>query len=323
MGANLLLAVNREHVGKLTNDTPLAVWRRVNDGFENAELEPGDIIEHALEYHPFCAPHAHVRHVVGRWPDGSPKLSTYRHHYNWMPTNLAALDIDNTASGMEEFVDRNRGIVTFAYETTSHTPASPRYRVGIQLGKVIRNVDAYRLVLSALNYRFRGSGADISANDVVKNYSGTKSTAGVVVAPSAIADGDYIAAVVAEYRRYKEEAAAAKKEYQAAYGVVEADEIARMLEYMPVRQDYMDWCKTIWSVLDMCDPQTTERLIEEWSPGRPGEVALKIRSVQSGTKISIGWLISVAKRHGWKPAPASEESRIMRRMAFGNQRKRN
>ena len=318
MGERLLLALNESFAGKLTNDTPLAVWARVNNGFENREVAPGEVVDHALGYHPFCAPHAHFRHTIGTWPDGRPKLSTFRHQLNWQPTNVAALDIDNTPVGMEQFADQNRGIVTFSYETTSNTAEAPRYRVGIQLPKVVRSVTDFRLLLSALNYKFRGYGADISASDVVKSYSGTVDRAGVIVDPSAVASPDFLAAVVREYIQYKEESAAARREYGHDSNPLEIDEIARMLSVMPVRQAYLDWVKTIFAVLSATSPEIAERLIEEWSPGKRGEVATVIRSAQNGTTVNIGWLIVAARRRGWKPERLSDEARVMRRMAYGN-----
>ena len=79
-----------------------------------------------------------------------------------------------------------------------------------------------------------------------------------------------------------------------------AEEIAKMLSYIPPRPDYETWLKiasAVWSVLPMLDGA---QLLHEWSPEeRDGEYASKHKARLK--QVGIGSLIHIAKENGYRP----------------------
>ena len=87
-------------------------------------------------------------------------------------------------------------------------------------------------------------------------------------------------------------------------------EIREMLRYVPPRGDYLDdWLRVLAAIHSAYPGPEGVALAEEWSPGYPGEIARKFASFgrykgQNGPA-TIGTLIHLARRHGWRPASAT------------------
>ena len=77
------------------------------------------------------------------------------------------------------------------------------------------------------------------------------------------------------------------------------EEIREILRYVPDRMDYLDWIKALIAVHSVMPNETGIQLCEEWSPGTEGEIARNFRCFDRGTRVSFGWLVSVAKSHGY------------------------
>ncbi len=89
-------------------------------------------------------------------------------------------------------------------------------------------------------------------------------------------------------------------------GAPSLDELRTMLRHIPPRGDYReDWLRVLMAVHSVCPGPAGVALCEEWSPGTPGEVARKFASFrrEGAGAVTLGTLIHLARRHGWRPPP--------------------
>ncbi len=91
-------------------------------------------------------------------------------------------------------------------------------------------------------------------------------------------------------------------------GVPSPDEIRAMLRCIPPQGDYTDdWLRVLAAVHSAYPGPEGIGLCEEWSPGTPGEVARKFASFgrYCGERgpATIGTLVYLARRHGYRPEP--------------------
>lgn len=313
-----------EFVGKMRKGASPGDWRQYNDSFNNAVMPTEDFAVAMLQGKNFTTPHHHRRHHIGWYDDGTMKMSSYRHHRNWMPTHVLAIDIDKPWMPMSAFAERWRDWVTVAYETMSSTEEEPRYRVLTVLDQPIRRIENHATALAALMVAWAGNGVDVTSKDTVKAYAGTRRQARIICDPSVVVPIGRIQEMVDLYRREREEVAEEARRLAAEGRPPEADEIAEMLRYMPVKMDYIDWFKCIGAVHNAGLPkEVAVQLIEAWSPGYPGEVAYKYDTIREGF-VSIAWLISAAKRRGYQRPQTSRvaASRFMMGVANGSSRSR-
>jgi len=89
-----------------------------------------------------------------------------------------------------------------------------------------------------------------------------------------------------------------------------------MLAVLPVQQDYYDWLRVCMAVHAAYPNDDGIALIEEWSPGYPGEVANKFRSFErtQSEGVGIGTLVYMARQYGWRPVPKMKKVRSVRRV---------
>lgn len=80
---------------------------------------------------------------------------------------------------------------------------------------------------------------------------------------------------------------------------VEAEEIRARLACIPPLGTYDDWLEILMAVHSAYPDEVGVALCEEWSPGKPGEIAKKFASFKKGGR-GIGTLIYLSNQHGYQ-----------------------
>lgn len=94
------------------------------------------------------------------------------------------------------------------------------------------------------------------------------------------------------------------------------NDIAGMLAKLPPQGSYNeDWLPVLMAVHSYFPDERGVRLIEQWSPGYPGEVRRKWRSFSNTARdgVGIGTLVHKAKLNGWQSPYSRPENRPGRR----------
>lgn len=81
---------------------------------------------------------------------------------------------------------------------------------------------------------------------------------------------------------------------------VEAEEIRARLACIPPLGTYDDWLEVLMAVHSAYPDEVGVALCEEWSPGKPGEIAKKFASFKKGGR-GIGTLIYLSNKYGYVP----------------------
>lgn len=239
--------------------------------------------------------------------NGAIHYSAYRVAANWLPTNLLSIDMDSSPLSMFSFVEKyGEGLIAMAYETTSSTPDSPRFRLIFRTDRNIQRAENYRKALAVLSSRWLG--IDPTSIDIVKAYGGGKLNGDVYVDPSAILKIDKLVEWIREWEKQREvERKRTNKPTKIIVddntpGARSADEIAEMLRFMPEKSEYGFWLKIVMSVYSMFPNEIGIELIESRWQCKKNEVQNMFRSFgRRGTTIGPGWLVTVAKSYGWRP----------------------
>jgi hypothetical protein len=90
------------------------------------------------------------------------------------------------------------------------------------------------------------------------------------------------------------------------YGRADEECVRAALAHIPVYQTYDNWLRVLLAVHAIFPGETGINLIEQWSPGYPGEVARKFRSFAretDGPKVTAATLFYLARQHGYRPPP--------------------
>lgn len=305
-GNAIFMAYNPEYTRKMTGADPKDVWLHFNNTFTNVTVPtPEDLCEIVHRGHSICAPHAHVHHPL---PKG---ITCYRHSLNWMPNNMLIVDEDSGHISMADFVKTELGSVTWqTYSTVSSTDEHPRYRAVFRVPDNIRSAAKYQQLLRAIVHKL--ATVDKCSQDIVKAYAGNPLPSMAYYTIGATLSWDTCRLLVEEH------AAAIKREHTVSDHLKEydnseltADEIRIILGYIPKQQEYMEWFRIIAAVYNVTgqNDELTIKLIEEWSPGYPGEVRAKLRSLNP--IVGAGTLIYAGMQHGYVP-PGKRQRQLIR-----------
>lgn len=290
-------AVNYNSKGKLGKDATPKQWWDFNNGFTNVENgDPRELLARITDGNSFCPRHSHIhRSIVVK---GKVQQTAYRHSLNWLPSSVAALDYDDGTMRMTQLQEHPivANYATMGYTTVSHTPEHERFRIVFVAERPVVNPESWRKVMAALAWKFVG--VDKTVSDVIKPYAGNPLASvytfytGRTIPIGALKD------LVAEWEGHRKQSEESKRAvFNGADPTVE--EIREILRYVPERMDYLDWIKALMAVHSVMPNEAGIQLCEEWSPGTEGEIARNFRCFDRGTRVSFGWLVSVAKNHGY------------------------
>jgi len=108
----------------------------------------------------------------------------------------------------------------------------------------------------------------------------------------------------------------------AGRGLPSADDVRALLRHIPPSGDYKeDWLRVLAAVHSLYPGPEGIALCEEWSAGKPGEVARKFRSFgryrgQRGPA-GVGTLYHLARLGGWQPTPGARFRLRTREVGYG------
>lgn len=273
--------------GKIPPGDPY--WREFNGSFCNSELEQLDIAAALYDGKP-----------ITTWCDPQ-----WRKAENYRCGQHIGLDFDTEDQRStiptlmrDSFIGKYGSIV---YTTPSHTPDKPRARVIFLLDTPIYQARNYTLAASALLWIF--STADRQCKDPVRFFYGGKPGATEM---EWLGHELPLTLVKDLIQRYQATGNLTRKQTQRQYEPGTADErqIADALRHIdPWRLDYDEWVAVLMAIHSELGSAGLS-LAESWGDGKPGEVALKWRSFDSGGNVSgrvgIGTLFKLAKDNGWE-----------------------
>jgi len=191
------------------------------------------------------------------------------------------------------FIQKQAAVV---YTTQSSTTEEPRTRAIFCMEDWTSDPVWYRIHAKALIAML---GGDMACANPNRMFHGTGQN-GVLVVPGQILETSVLKAVTDDYAAACYQAADVyrKDDRASRLGAVPTDVIAKALNKIPPRIEYRDWLRVLMAVHRMYPGATGIALVENWSPGYPGEVEQKFRSFRhdtdGGPAVGIGTLFHVA-----------------------------
>jgi len=284
----------------VTNKVPAGEMVKLQRGFSSQTLCCDDIASHVLEGHAF----------VPAWLDHDAEGKSIRKNTAFQKAQLIFLDIDNsiTENGIkrrqtdeEGYTPLEKVVGNAAYQdnafliytSPSHTPEWHRYRIVFCLPEPVRDVERYKQIVAAFISRI---GADPACKSPVHIFYGN--TKAEVFPFGNVLSQNFVDGVVLWASNIEEEERVASEHIN---GALTADHVREMLKFLPPKVDYKDWIRIISGLRTKFDEETTVSLVEEWSPGKPGEVRAKLRSGLGSGRVGIGTVIYICKQYGYKP----------------------
>lgn len=318
--APVTLAANFEFDRKMTNDDPEYIWRKFNNGFTNIEAANASaLLDIVRRGHSICAAHAHVHHVY--YEKGVRKLTAARNSKNWLPTSTLIFDFDNGEIDMDAVLSSDPLAHEWAYatyNTVSHKPEAPRFRLVFAVEKPIRQLENYQRALRALAHHYQT--ADPASKNPVHAYAGNKTPSYDARHPNHYLPLTILKQLIEDHEEAERMQALERQRRINAYGNDRLDiaELKRMLQFIPHEGDYMEWFITLSAIYTACggDPVLATHVAEGWTGGnsRPGEIESRMHRSMTLGKSGEGYLIRRARKHGYVPPfdPERTALRIVR-----------
>lgn len=225
------------------------------------------------------------RHVLSAWYTGAARLE------NYLCGQMVGVDFDNeTKESAIEVVTSTRLINTtggIVYSTQSSKPEKPRTRALFFLSRPVFDSDVHRHIARGLSGFLLSGRSETNPN---RMFHGTGDEGRIIVLGHVL-DFESAIAIADDYRDY------GLKPVEEGEGPITAtaQEIRQLLSKLPKWfADYNDWLQVLQAVHSVLPNEEGVRLIEEWSPGTPGEVAKKFKTF-TRHGVTIKSLVRLAK----------------------------
>jgi hypothetical protein len=275
------LTVSREVIGKASREDFLAL----SDRLQSLEMTMYDLHDHlAVKGHAICC-----ADLVAN------EKTQYCHRTvaSFKSAQVVGVDVDHGKTAFDTLKDDPflAANAAFAYTTASHTPEHPRYRIVFILDAPIRRVEEYKRVVSVLCARYEG---DTNTRDAVRIWYGNpqaetiwfRKTIGKTVVDEMVGEDDEAHASEVQFEAFKDRD-------------LTMDDLRQMLAFVPPHQEHLDWKRTVAGVFNYygCTDDVCQAL-EKWSPS-----TIPYRKLYANrlTKVGIGTVIYIAKKHGYQP----------------------
>lgn len=288
------ISVNTKVVNKVAKGADMVT---LQTGFSSLNLTIDDISKHILEGHALCPAH------LARDRDGN----SIRKNGAFEQAQLVFLDIDNSIEapdGSKRQKTDAEGYLAFdrivqdewcqtnlfiAYTTPSHTDAWHRFRMVFCLPESIISATHYGEIVRAFVDRFN---ADPACKSIVHIYYGN--TNARIETFGKVLSNDFVVGTIERKAHLSREMKVIEPRVNEN---ITTDVAREILAAIPAKLDYIDWVKVVSGVASHFEPDTAEQLINEWSPGKPGEVQYKIRNKLQ--QVNFGTVVYIARNHGW------------------------
>jgi len=311
----LSVAINDKRINKLDrvgHKNP----EQLTTGFVNYQLTATELADHINKGHAFSSQHQ------GR-----------RASKNFVRTSVIAIDLDSTEQGLadiegalaDSFVHSHLGIF---YHTASHRPDYPKARLVFLLDKPITETAFYKKAVIMLLERFEKYGADQSTKDVVRVFYGSRDSSPKVT-KNTLKVGtlwDMVAGWEADKAAQKNFIEGLERTYHRSSQSGLKDptpdtyRIRELLSYIPPHGEYDLWLRVLMAVHSVLGMEGV-KLIEEWSPSKPGEVVAKFRSFEHNIPeqpVTVKTLIYLAQQGGWHPLFSITPTRLVHQKYLSN-----
>lgn len=284
---DMIVFVNRNLRNKSDDYRSMAV------DFKPEELSFDEFINILKEGHAFLSIHLQKKY------GGKYK----RNNDNFKQAELIVIDIDNQDKNKnklsledgyisltdivnDDFIKNHSYLV---YTTFNHKEDWNRFRIIFRLPEKITDKESFRQIASCFVNKYKCDPASATAvqcwfgNTRAKTYSFGKT----------ISKNE----LERNISMYKEINSLNDDNYSKP-GMITESEVRKMLTFIPKHQDYMDWLRCINAIGNTFDLNTAISIINEWSPGKDGEIEYKLKNRLRD--ISIGTLIHIAKYYGYE-----------------------
>lgn len=288
------LSVNNDVIGKATAQQMASLNTRMTP----TRLTCEELSRHVQAGYSFC-----VAQLTPR-PDGLGFAT--RTSASWEAAQLIAIDIDNSitydnekrqrteAEGYvtvedllrDEFISRHAYLI---YTSPSHTDTWHRIRLVFCAPEAFTKPAHYKRAIDAFIARFSG---DTATSSVVNIFYGSPQCQ-----TFPLGNVLTIEAMRETVERYSQQRSEERRASRNVTGTTSVESTREMLTHIPPDVPYLDWVKVIAGVSSAHDPETAERIICEWSDGKRGEVAAKIK--HRLTNINYGTAVYIAKQYGY------------------------
>lgn len=283
------IMINRMVKGKAPADCN---WGRYHAGFKLEQLTPYQLAANVYRGYAFCPVY-----------EGSRKQTNFSRAWH------VAFDFDDASLEMVSELPWVGWFASFGYTTPSHTEDQPKCRVVFVFDEPIRETVRYRDLYHALAWRFHLDGieTDPACKDVLRLYYGSPGCE--VWTNWSVLPADPQDAFIRQWREAVPERPRPKRPaYDGPPSTTEEAQIRDALKHIPPWGDYADWLTVLMAVHSALPGEAGIALCENWSAGKPGEVARKFASFNGGG-VTVGTLFHLAKEHGWQP-PAKAKGHI-------------
>lgn len=300
------IAINPRFRGKLPAGDSSAWWR-YNNTFETRTLSPIQLAREIWKGYSYTAPHAKVRHPVGKTKSGHTRWSAYRRAENWQSAQHLALDFDEGDETSDpEVLARDPFIKkhgSFIHTTSSSTLKHPKSRAVFILDTPYTDAEKYGEASAALTWKFSGR-ADSACSDPARVFFGAHHCD--VIRLGNILPKEVVESIVSEFNKYLEgerRRQPKRRSIPTESLALKAQMVEDALRRIPPRGAYDDWLRVLMAVHSALPGPIGEILCENWSPGYPGEISYKFGSFsESGNgkgAVTLGTLYWMASSHGW------------------------
>lgn len=299
------VAINPRFIGKIPQEAKHS-WIVYNNTFVNRQVTAQELLEEIRRGHSYTTIHKHVKHELGRTSSGHVRYSCHRRGENFECGQHLALDFDagNETSDYrkvaeDEFIKR---YAAFVHTTASHTEEAPRCRAVFLLDRPVRDPEEYGHMAAGLIWRYQMT-ADRKCSDPVRVFFGAENCEYVWlgnVLPQRVARAT-MAQMQGEMKEQRRQRPTPPP--MVATDPLAEKMVADALRHLPTWGEYEWWLSILMAVHHIFPDYTGIRLIENWSPGYPGEVERKFSSFkrtgnQNGA-ITGATLFAQARQYGW------------------------
>jgi hypothetical protein len=256
-----------------------------------ADLSPLDLVNHITAGMPFAIAHF---------------LDGYRKSSNFIASELIAIDVDGNENNVplttEEYLAllQNPFVQQYAFaviQTASSQDNAYKCRVLFRLSETITDAREYKALVTEVMRHMPY--ADPAAKDAARAFFGGKpGRPADFLAPDNCLDVAWLHEQLRLHTQAKKTPPSPTSS-PPSYSDPDIEQVREALRFIPPILDYDTWVSILMAVHSAFPGADGVALIEEWSPGTPGEVERKFASFTQHT-VTLGTLFHIAKQHGYR-----------------------
>lgn len=278
--------VNRSARGKIPRDAPRQQWAQFHSQWEPEQMTARELAEsvyRGFSFAPIFDGRKTKSHFIEAWHMALDfDCGDDRARFD----NLMADDLIDWFS-------------SFLYYTPSSSPPAYKARAVFVFDRPVQSVDEYEDILKAFAWRFPDS--DQSTTDAARFFYGSQRRE--LLPNWSILPLDSAAEIVRQWKDARPVASVVEQVNRPVIATTDLEgQIASALAYIPGRLDYREWLTILMAVHSAMPNQRGISLVENWSPGYPGEIEDKFSSFDRAASggVTIRSLFKMARDNGYR-----------------------